>query len=128
MSGANVKIGMNSLESAIREALEETRTLTEDALIKATDKTAKETVKRIKNKAPKRSGEYQKGWTSKVTRAAGRGGYGRTVHNRKRYMLTHLLQNGHGGPVTAGAFPHIQSDEETAELFENNLESEMRKG
>lgn len=128
MSGDNVKIGMNSLESAIREALEETRTLTEDALIKATDKTAKETVKRIKNKAPKRSGEYQKGWTSKVTRAAGRGGYGRTVHNRTRYRLAHLLQNGHGGAIQARPYPHIPQDEETAELFENNLESEMRKG
>lgn len=124
---SDVKIGMEGLEKAIKDALEETKALTEDALITATDKTAKETVKKIKADAPRRTGDYQKGWTSKTTTQAGRGRYGRTVYNRTRYMLAHLLQNGHGGPRAARAIPHIPSDEETGDLFEKNLESEMDK-
>ena len=125
---ADVKIGMDGLEKAIKDALEETKELTEDALITATDKTAKETVKKIKTNAPARTGSYKKGWSSKTTTQAGRGRYGRTVYNRTRYMLAHLLQNGHGGPRPARAIPHIPSDEETGDLFEKNLESEMNKG
>ena len=64
---SEVKIGMNGLEKAIKDALEETKDLTEDALITATDKTAKETVKKIKSNAPTRTGNYKKGWSSKAT-------------------------------------------------------------
>lgn len=121
----NVKVKTDGFENAIRDALEETKKLTEDALIASIDKTAKETVQKVKSASPAKTKKYAKGWTSKVTTQAGRGRYGRTVHNKSRYMLVHLLQNGHGGPRPAKAHPHIPSDEETEALFEKNLESEM---
>lgn len=128
MSGSQVKVGVDGFGDAVWDVLEETKKLTENALIKSADKTARETVKKIKGKAPSKTGKYEKGWTSKVTTQAGRGRYGRTVYNAPRYMIAHLLQNGHGGPRPAKAYPHIPSDEETSELFEKNLESEMNKG
>ena len=128
MSSDHVKVKIDAVENAIRDALEKTKKLTEDALIASVDKTAKETVQRVKGASPTKTGKYSKGWTSKVTTQAGRGRYGRTVHNKPRYMLVHLLQNGHGGPRPARAHPHIPSDEETEALFEKNLESEMNKG
>lgn len=128
MASNQVKVSIDGFGDAIRSTLDETKKLTEDALIEASDKTAKETVKKIKGAAPSKTGKYGKGWTSKVTTQAGRGRYGRTVYNGPKYMLTHLLQNGHGGPRPAGAHPHIPSDEETGALFEKNLESEMNKG
>ena len=106
----------------------ETKTLTENALRSAVDKTARETVTKIKGQAPVKTGKYAGGWTSKVTTQDGRGRYGRTVYNAPRYMLSHLLQNGHGGPRPAPAHPHMPSDEETEELFRKNMESEMNKG
>lgn len=118
---------IDEFAGAIREALAETKDITEKALQVSVDKTARETVKKIKGKAPVKTGKYRSGWTHKVTRKAGRGSYGRTVHNSKRYMLAHLLQHGHGGPRPAGPHPHIPSDEETAVLFEQNLEKEMLK-
>lgn len=127
MVGNKVKVGMEGFEGAIRNALDATKELTENALIASIDKTAKQTVSKIKSAAPAKTGKYEKGWSSKATTQAGRGRYGRTVYNGPRYMLAHLLQNGHGGPRPAGAHPHIPSDEETEELFEKNLESEMNK-
>lgn len=112
------------------EGLKETRDLTEDALKTAIDKTAAKIVADTKSRSPVRTGDYKKGWSSKVTAnlLSGRGNYGRAVHNRTRYRLAHLLQNGHEGPRPARAHPHIPSDEETEELLVRNMESEMGKG
>ena len=126
MGSSHVKV--DGLENAVKEALMETKTLTENALRYAVDKTARETVTKIKGQAPVKTGKYAGGWTSKVTTQDGRGRYGRTVYNAPRYMLSHLLQNGHGGPRPAPAHPHMPSDEETEELFRKNMESEMNKG
>ena len=126
MGSSHVKV--DGLENAVKEALLGTKTLTENALRSAVDKTARETVTKIKGQAPVKTGKYARGWTSKVTTQDGRGRYGRTVYNAPRYMLSHLLQNGHGGPRPAPAHPHMPSDEETEELFRKNMESEMNKG
>lgn len=128
MSGSRVNVSMTGLESTIKKALDDTKNLTEEALKTAIDKTSKETVAKIKGAAPVRTGAYAKNWTSKVTLKPGRGGYGRTVYNVEHYRRAHLLQNGHGGPILARPYPHIPSDEETEELLEKNLESEMLKG
>ncbi|MCI7098115.1 MAG: HK97 gp10 family phage protein [Lachnospiraceae bacterium] len=125
--GSSRNVRIEEFAGAIREALEETKGMTEKALQVSVDKTARETVKKIKGKAPVKTGKYRSGWTSGITQQPGRGFYGRTVHNSKRYMLAHLLQHGHGGPRPAGPHPHIPSDEETAALFEQNLEKEMSK-
>ncbi|MCI9190909.1 MAG: HK97 gp10 family phage protein [Lachnospiraceae bacterium] len=123
----NTKVGMDGLQKAVKQALEETRELTGEALKRAVDKTSRETVNQVKGAAPVRTGKYAKGWTSKNTDQGGRGTCGRTVYQRAKPGLAHLLQHGHGGPRPAGAHPHIPSDEETAELLERNLESEMAK-
>lgn len=125
---ASIKIKVEGLERAVKDVLNETKELTDNALVAAADKTAKETIAKIKGKSPTKTGKYAKGWTSKVTTQNARGRYGRTVYNRPRYRLAHLLQNGHGGPRPARAHPHIPTDEETEALFEKNLESEIRKG
>lgn len=125
--GSSRNVRIEEFAGAIREALEETKDMTEKALQVSVDKTARETVKKIKGKAPVKTGKYRSGWTSGITQQPGRGFYARTVHNSKRYMLSHLLQHGHGGPRPARPYPHIPSDEETAALFEQNLEKEMSK-
>lgn len=59
----------------------------------AIEKTSKESVRKLKDTSPKKSGEYAKGW--KIKKERGRDGIATvTVHN-KIYQLTHLLENGH---------------------------------
>lgn len=127
MAGNNVRVSADRLADEINKALQEARMITDEAMTAAVEKTAKETLSKIRGAAPVKTGKYKKGWTSKVTMQKGRGRYGRTVYNGPRYRLAHLLQNGHGGPHAAGPHPHIPSDEETEELFAKNMESEMDK-
>lgn len=58
-----------------------------DAAINAT---AKESVQKLRNSSPKKSGSYAKGWRVKLNRDGSA-----IVHNATDYQLTHLLENGH---------------------------------
>ena len=51
---------------------------------------AKESVQKLKNTSPVKSGSYAKGWGVKRM-----GDMDVVVHNRTDYQLTHLLENGH---------------------------------
>lgn len=58
------------------------------------DKVAKESVQKLKDTSPKKTGDYAKGW--KIKRERGRNGINDvTIHNATEYRLTHLLENGH---------------------------------
>lgn len=58
------------------------------------DKVAKESVQKLKDTSPKKTGDYAKGW--KIKRERGRNGINDvTIHNATDYRLTHLLENGH---------------------------------
>lgn len=52
--------------------------------------TAKESVQKLRNTSPKKTGSYAKGWRVKKD-----GDMTQTVHNATDYQLTHLLENGH---------------------------------
>ncbi|MGN0162667.1 MAG: HK97 gp10 family phage protein [Candidatus Ornithomonoglobus sp.] len=73
----------------------------------AAKKTAKDTVKALKEKSPKKTGKYAGGWTADVD--SGILGAQVVVHNKDKYQLTHLLEKGHrlvgkkGGLVAAKA-------------------------
>ena len=122
---------------AVAKALQETRDVTETALVKAIDKTARAAVTSTKGKAPRKTGKYRSGWGSKITQERGRGSYGRTVYNRSRPGLTHLLEHGHAlrGYVAARtaktsvkAFPHITKEEEIEQELVKNLAAETEAG
>ena len=103
---------------------------TADELKKAVKKAGKTTKEDINSSAPVRTGKYAKSWTSRVT-AESSVGIEVTVYSPSRYMLAHLLENGHakrgGGRVRA--IPHIKPAEDHAigEL-ERDIESALRKG
>jgi hypothetical protein len=94
----------------------------------AIEKTSKESVRKLKNTSPKKSGEYAKGWKLKKDR--GRDGIATvTVHN-KIYQLTHLLENGHVVRNAKGTYgrtngvKHIAPVEEWAE---SELQQEIER-
>lgn len=79
--------------------------------------TANDAVKELKAKSPKskgvKSGEYAKNWGYKKEKMPfGYTSY--TIHNKKHYRLTHLLENGHmiknqyGSYSRTRPIPHIK--------------------
>ena len=112
-----LKITVDDLPDAVRKMLNEYADDVASALTDAIMLTAKETLRIVKEKSPKRSGDYRSGWT--ITRVKG-GFFDRVVsvaiHNKKRYRLTHLLEFGHqkasGGRVEGK--PHIRVAEQEA--------------
>ncbi len=81
----------------------------------------------INASAPVRTGKYAKSWTYRVT-AEDSSSIEVTVYSPSRYMLAHLLENGHakrgGGRVRA--IPHIAPAQDHAEQeIERELERSL---
>lgn len=58
--------------------------------VKNIQQTAKESVQKLKNTSPQKTGSYARGWATKKG-----GNMTVIVHNKTDYQLTHLLENGH---------------------------------
>lgn len=120
------KVSIGSMSSAIMEALEEYKEVTDEVVKKAVDTVSKEAKKIAHTGSPERYGDYKKGWAVKKTidRSSQ---VNVTIHNRKKPGLTHLLEKGHakrGGGRVEG-ITHIAPAEEYAV---EELEAEIRKG
>lgn len=106
-------IPVDQLASEVMKGLEEYAELTTEVVKKEVQETGKAVKKQIESTAPRKSGRYAKSWAVKKT-AETSNSLEVTVHSRNRYMLTHLLENGHakrgGGRVRA--IPHIGPAEE----------------
>lgn len=120
------KIGLDGLAAELQKTLSEFEELSYHAIREAVQKTADEVSKKTKGASPAETGVYKKNWKIK---AEGVGGLATsaTVYQNKKPSLTHLLQWGHGGPAPAKAYPHIVPDEETNEIFAENLRKEMER-
>lgn len=109
------KVSVNELASAIEEELNNYKELASDEMKKAVKKAGTTAKNDINGSAPVRTGRYAKSWRSKVT-SEDSVSIGVTVYSPSRYMLAHLLENGHakrgGGRVRA--IPHIKPAEEHA--------------
>ena len=102
----NIKI--NDFMETIKGELEEYAGEIAQGVKDSVKKVAKETVWEVKHGSPVRYGNYQKGW-GQTTISETPGRIIISVHNRKHYRLTHLLEDGHA-KVNGGrtrAFPHI---------------------
>ena len=104
---------MKSLQQQMASIINEYGEELRDAVINATNATAKDTVKYLKSVSPKRTGGYAKGWT--VTKSVSNWkGVEATVYNKTKPGLTHLLNDGHakrGGGRTQGDGHADKADE-----------------
>ena len=121
-----VKIGQ--LADAVMETLNEYKNLAATEVKKSVKNAGKTVKEEINSSAPVRTGKYSKSWTTKVT-AESSSGIEVTVYSPSRYMLAHLLENGHakrgGGRVRA--IPHIKPAEEHGiEQLEKDLEKSLK--
>lgn len=124
-NSSRIRVG-DLADTVIRE-LGEYGSHTTEAVKKAVDKVAKNTVEDIKEGAPTRSGRYKKEWNSKAENTGI--GTKRTVYNKGRYQLSHLLEKGHarrGGGRKVSGKEHIAPAEEKIEIrLLEELEKEL---
>lgn len=127
---SNVKIKPDQLAETIMKGMEEYVKVTTEDMKEAVTETAKDVKNEVKANAPKKTGRYRKSWAAKKTKENATA-LEITVHSRKRYMLTHLLENGHakrGGGRTR-AFPHIGPAEAHGEKeLVGKIEDALKKG
>lgn len=101
-------VTIDNLAAEITLAVQEYTDDVSVAIEHEVDTTAKAVVDELKDKSPKDSGEYAKGWASKKDTKGGE--YKQIVHNKKKPALAHLLEFGHvkvnGGWVDGK--PHIR--------------------
>ncbi|PGV63092.1 hypothetical protein COD94_16715 [Bacillus cereus] len=101
---------INDFASEITRELQRYSNLVEEDLEAAKEEVANDLVDELKQKSPKKTGNYRKGWRKK------KDGNAIIVHNALKPQLTHLLEKGHakanGGRVPAQV--HIAPAEEKA--------------
>lgn len=120
-------IPVDQLASEVMNGLEEYAELAADVLKKEIQEAGKTAKKQIEATAPRRTGRYAKSWAVKKVSESSNS-LEVTVHSKNRYMLTHLLENGHAkrGGGRVAAIPHIAPAEEVAiQSLEQNIEREL---
>jgi hypothetical protein len=120
-------IPVDKLAEEVMNGLEEYAELTADVLKKEIQEAGKVAKQQISQTAPHKTGRYAKSWAVKKISETSNS-LEVTVHSKNRYMLTHLLENGHAkrGGGRVAAIPHIAPAEETAiQSLERNIEREL---
>ncbi len=119
------KVSIDQMADVIMEELNKFKDTGIEEVKAACKKGGKIVKEDINASAPVRTGRYAKSWTYKVT-AEDSASIEVTVYSPSRYMLAHLLENGHakrgGGRVRA--IPHIAPAEAHAE---QEIERELQR-
>ena len=120
-------VSIDRMAEAIMEGLNEYAGLAADEMKKAVKNSAKTVKDEIGSGAPERTGKYAKSWHTKTTKESA-SALEITVYSPSRYMLAHLLENGHakrgGGRVRA--IPHIAPAEQHGiEQLEREIEEAL---
>ena len=117
-------IPVDQLAEEVMNGLEEYADLTADVLKKEIQNAGKVAKQQIQSTAPRLTGRYASSWSVKILGETSNS-MEVTVHSKNRYMLTHLLENGHAkrGGGRVAAIPHIAPAEEVAvQSLETNSE------
>ena len=122
-------IKVDQLAKEVMDGLEEYAGLADNVVKKEVQAAGKVAMTQIEQTAPRKTGRYAKSWAVKKTKETANA-LEVTVHSKNRYMLTHLLENGHAkrGGGRVAAIPHIAPAEETAiKSLEQNIERELER-
>ena len=117
-------IQVDQLAEEVMKGLEEYADLTADVLKKEIQNAGKVAKQQIQSTAPRLTGRDASSWSVKKLGETSNS-MEVTVHSKNRYMLTHLLENGHAkrGGGRVAAIPHIAPAEKVAvQSLETNIE------
>lgn len=116
-----VNVKPEDLTEAIRESLENYSAAVTEKVNEKLEKVAEDTADALKQGGPykERTGKYTKDWAVKARKNATSGITGEqySVHNKKHYQLTHLLEKGHvsRSGKRVRAYSHIEPAEREAQ-------------
>ena len=91
-----MKVKVDDLAATVEKTLSDYAEDVNDIVKQEIKDAGKEAAKELKEKSPKRTGKYAKGWRSTVRKESAVGAEV-VVHN-KIYRLTHLLEKGYAKP------------------------------
>lgn len=123
-------IRADSLEIVLSKTLSDYGDTITAGVAAQVEKAGKVALKAVKDKSPKKTGAYRKGWKLKTERQLINDDVASvTVYNKDRGYLTHLLENGHQktgkkSGERVEAIPHIRPAEEEARRY---LEEHIRR-
>ena len=110
-----MKVKVDDLAATVEKTLSDYAEDVNDIVKQEIKDAGKEAAKELKEKSPKRTGKYAKGWRSTVRKESAVGAEV-VVHN-KIYRLTHLLEN----------IPHIAPvEEEITGKLSDEIEKELK--
>ena len=124
---SNQRVSVDGLTDAVMDGLREYVELATESMKAAVKKAGATVQKEISAGAPRRTGRYAGSWRTKTTKESSTE-LEVTVYSPRRYMLAHLLENGHAkrGGGRVAAIPHIAPAEELAvQTLEKNIEREL---
>lgn len=125
-----MNVSIDNLAGAIGQAVKEYTEDVSAAIDKEVDTTAEKVLKDVRSSAPKRTGNYAKGFTK--TNQSDFTGKKYAVWNRRRYMIAHLLEFGHakrGGKGRVAERPHLRpAYDRHVPQMERNIEDIIRNG
>ena len=101
-------IELTGLEKAINQVLAEYGDEASEVVAEVCEEEIKNGVKLLKQKSPKKTGEYAKGW--RVKKSKDKHGARFIIYNAKKPQLTHLLEKRHAkknGKGFVDGTPHI---------------------
>lgn len=124
---------MNNSILDISDILEEYSQDIQESITEAAIKIANEGASELKQKSPKKTGKYAKGWKVKITK--GKNYINSTIHNNNNWQLTHLLEkphiikNSNGTYGTSKPVIHIAPvEEKCVEKFTKEVENIIKNG
>ena len=91
---STVKCRPEDFQKMMRKMFEQYGDLAFDVAEAESKSVARQAVSELKQRSPRRTGGYAKGWSHKKLRQSV-GGYSEVVYNRTNYQLTHLLEKSH---------------------------------
>ena len=119
------KITLDNLAETIQQSLTEYGNNVLNVIDEVGDQVSKNTVKKLKQTSPKKTGKYAKSWKVSSYKMFGEAKKYRIHADKPHYRLTHLLEHGHmtrNGKRTK-AIPHIAPVErEAIEEYKEKLE------
>ena len=122
------RVSIDGLADAVMQELDNYADTTTEGVKAAVKKAANTVKKEITAGAPERTGRYAKSWRTKATKESSTA-LEVTVYSPTRYMLAHLLENGHakrGGGRVSGRAHIYPAEQHGIEQLERDIEEALK--
>lgn len=119
-------VKIDGLADAIEEALSDFGDSVAEGVKEATVEVARECLREIRQKSPRKTGDYAKGWRSKKLEES-EDSVHIVIYNKTKPWLVHLLENGHPVKNKDGKILGVASPKPHVRPAELNAEKKLMK-